>query len=333
MDPFLDEKGMVRVGGRLRHADLTPDQKHQIILPVGHHVVTLIFNQEHAQRLHCGPEQLLNFVRQKYWPLNGRREAKRSRVTETWRPFFISGVDYAGPLQMRESRSTRAIHLELVTALTTEAFMAALRRFVARRGMCSQLYSDNATNFVSAARELREIYEFLANNEKEIGEKLANQKIEWKFILPSSPHFGGLWEAAVNAMKRHLNTVTRGLIQTYEEYNTLLIEIEAVLNSRPLTPLSADPNDLVALTPAHFLIGDSLLEPVQNNFVDVSDNNLSRQEKVEPGTMVLLKDDNLPPLRWKLGRVVETFVEIFAGDNGIVRVATVQTEGGRYVAM
>lgn len=159
--------------------------------------------------------------------------------------------------------------------------MAALRRFVARRGMCSQLYSDNATNFVSAARELREIYEFLANNEKEIGEKLANQKIEWKFILPSSPHFGGLWEAAVNAMKRHLNTVTRGLIQTYEEYNTLLIEIEAVLNSRPLTPLSADPNDLVALTPAHFLIGDSLLEPVQNNFVDVSDNNLSRWQHLQ----------------------------------------------------
>ncbi|XP_018371866.1 PREDICTED: uncharacterized protein LOC108766835 [Trachymyrmex cornetzi] len=366
MDPFLDEKGMVRVGGRLRHADLTPDQKHQIILPASHHVVTLIFKQEHEKRLHCGPEQLLNSVRQKYWPLNGRREAKRvtrgcvkcfrykprtpelkmadlpkDRVTESWRPFLISGVDYAGLLQMRESRrrgkfpvvkvyvaifvcfSTRAVHLELVTALTTEAFMAALRRFITRRGMCSQLYSDNATNFVGAARELREIYEFLTNNENEIGEKLANQKIEWKFIPPSSPHFGGLWMAAVKALKRHLNTVTRGLIQTYEEYNTLLIEIEAVLNSRPLTPLSADPNDLHLQKVRQHFWKRWQREYLQT--LQMRSKWTRGQEKMEAGIMLLLKDDNLPPLRWKLGRVVE----IFAGKDGIVRVATVQTENGR----
>lgn len=163
----------------------------------------------------------MSLIRQRYWPLNGRREAKRvtrscvwcfkckprtpelkmanlskSRVTETLRPFSISGIDYAGPLQMREGRrrgrflivklylavfvcfSTRAVHFKLVTALTTEAFLAALRRFMARRGLCSQIYSDNATNFVGAARELREVYEFLTKNVDEISNELASRKIE-----------------------------------------------------------------------------------------------------------------------------------------------------------
>nr|XP_012235935.1 PREDICTED: uncharacterized protein LOC105680081 [Linepithema humile] len=395
----INDQGIIRIGGRLRNADLTPDHKHQIVLPARHRIVNLIFREEHVMRLHCGPEQLLSFVQQKYWPLNGRREAKKitqscvrcfnykprtpdvrmadlpkTKVTATSRPFTVTGIDYAGPFQMKESRrrgrvhvakayvavfvcfSTRTVHLELVTALTTEAFLAALRRFVARKGICSQLYSDNATNFVGAARELREVYDFLANKEDEISNELATRKIKWKFIPPRSPHFEELWEAAVKAMKRHLNT--RGLALTYEEYNTLLVEIEAVLNSRPLTPLSSNSNDLLALTPTHFLIGNSLSEPVQNNFVDVPENRLSRwqhlqkirqhfwkrwhreylqtlqtrskwfsgQKSVEPGDMVLMKDDNLPPLNWKLGRVTETF----PGDDGIVRVATVKTSVGAF---
>ncbi|XP_011170246.2 uncharacterized protein LOC105203174 [Solenopsis invicta] len=214
----------------------------------------------------------------------------KSRVTETLRPFSISGIDYAGPLQMREGRrrgrflivklylavfvcfSTRAVHFKLVTALTTEAFLAALRRFMARRGLCSQIYSDNATNFVGAARELREVYEFLTKNVDEISNELA--------------------------------------------------KIEAVLNSKPLTLLSSDPSDMLALTPTHFLIGSSLLEPVQHNFA--RSKWFTGQENIEPGTMVLVKDNNLPPLKWILGRVTETF----PGDDGIVQVATIKTSSG-----
>ncbi|XP_077265256.1 uncharacterized protein LOC143899131 [Temnothorax americanus] len=292
------------------------------------------------------------------------------------RPFTTAGVDYAGPLQVRESRrrerihiskawiavftcfATKAVHIELVTELTTESFLAALRRFVARRGICSKIVSDNGTNFVGAAREQAEVYEFLRKEKEAITTYLACQKIEWRFIPPRSPHFGGLWEAAVKATKRHLHTVTKGLVWTFEEYATLLVKIEAILNSRPLTPFSSDPNDLLALTPSHFLTGDSLLFPPEYSYMKVPDNKLSRwqhaqklrqhfwkrwQEEylqelqkrhkwrnkgkdLEVGTLVILKEDNTPPLQWVLGRVEE----VHPGKDNVIRVATVKTPTGLF---
>ncbi|XP_018375980.1 PREDICTED: uncharacterized protein LOC108769465 [Trachymyrmex cornetzi] len=148
------------------------------------------------------------------------------RIRGFSRSFTITGVDYAGPFQVRESRhrgkihvskgyvaificfATKAVHLEMVTDLTTEAFLAALQRFTARRGLCAQIHSDNGTNFVGAARELKELYEFLMKQGTKIETNLAEQRIQWKFIPSRSPHFGGLWEAAVKLSKRHLLTVT-----------------------------------------------------------------------------------------------------------------------------
>nr|XP_012234662.1 PREDICTED: uncharacterized protein LOC105679307 [Linepithema humile] len=296
------------------------------------------------------------------------------RVNSFTRLFVVTGVDYAGPLQIRESRrrgkihvskgyiavftcfNTKAVHLELVTELTTEAFLAALSRFTARRGLCSQIFSDNATNFIGAARELQEIYEFLKKNHNEITTQLANQHIQWNFIPPRAPNFGGLWEAAVKVAKRHLYIMTRDLTLTFEECYTLLTEIEAIMNSRPLTALSSDPNDLSVLTPSHFLIGDSLVQPVQHNLTETPDNRLTRwqhfkkicqnfwrrwhseylhelQEKkkwtvsgknIALGTIVMLKEDNLPPLQWAIGRVIE----LHPGPDGITRVVSVRTQGG-----
>lgn len=105
---------------------------------------------------------------------------------------------------------------------------------------------------------------------------MAQQRIVWNFIPPRAPHFGGIWEAAVKITKRHLYTVTQGRVLTFEEYSTLLTEIEAILNSRPLTPLSNDSNDLDVLTQSHFLVGDSLVQPVENNYLETSENRLSR---------------------------------------------------------
>ncbi|XP_043271219.1 uncharacterized protein [Venturia canescens] len=397
LTPVLDDEGLLRVGGRLRNAELSEDQKHQIILPAKHFVTTLILKEEHLRLHHCPPMQILHSVRHKFWPLSGHRETKKivkaclpcfrfrpsfpevkmgdlpaQRVCGFVRPFVTTGIDYAGPIQIRESRrrgrihvckgyiavftcfSTKAVHLELVTELTTEAFLAALRRFTARRGVCSQLFSDNATNFVGAARELKEIYEFLEKEKTEIENNLANQRIQWNFIPPRAPTFGGLWEAAVKVAKKHLYTMTRGLTLTYEEYSTLLTEIEAILNSRPLTPLSSDPADLSVLTPAHFLVGDSLFQPVQHDLRETPDNHLSRWEhlqkirqklwrrwqdeylqelqkrskwskngaNIEVNTVVLLKDDNVSPLHWALGRIVE----LFPGPDGVVRVG-----GGMFI--
>lgn len=143
-------------------------------------------------------------------------------------------MDYAGPIKIRESHrrgnipitkgyiaifvcfNTKAVHIEVVSNLTTEAFLAALRRFTARRGICNQIFSDNGSNFIGAATELKELQEFLEKEENDIVSTLAEQRITWKFIPPRAPNCGGLWEAAVKVAKKRLSAVTLGLILTFE---------------------------------------------------------------------------------------------------------------------
>ncbi|XP_018364037.1 PREDICTED: uncharacterized protein LOC108761807 [Trachymyrmex cornetzi] len=399
LNPFLDEEGIIRVGGRIKRADVPADQKHPIVLPTRHHITEILLAQEHKKLHHCGSQQLLNAVRTRYWPLSGRRETRKvgrkcipcfryrpnipelimadlpeSRVTTASRPFIVCGVDYAGPFNLRQSNrrgrisvtkayvvvfvcfKTKAVHLELVSSLTMEAFMSVFRRFCARRGTCAHVYSDNGTNLVGAARELKEIYEFLRKEKDQIESQLAAQEIQWHFIPPRSPHFGGLWEAAVKSVKRHLKIAMKDLIFTYEEYYTLLVEIESVLNSRPLTALSADPNDLNPLTPAHFLIGAPLQGIAEWNYLETQTNHLTRwkhiqkicqhfwqrwqkeylhqlqtrtrwqkgNDQVEKGDLVLLIEDNMPPLQWRLGRIEE----MQQGKDGIIRVVTIRTASG-----
>lgn len=136
------------------------------------------------------------------------------------------GVDYAGPVMIKYgyackptivkayicvfvSLSVKAVHLELVTDLTSEAFIACLKRFIARRGLPSLIWSDNGTNFVGAKRELKELYQFLQTQatQESINHYLSDQKITWKFIPQHAPHFGGIWEAAVKSMKVHLRRI------------------------------------------------------------------------------------------------------------------------------
>lgn len=182
--------------------------------------------------------------------------------------------------------------------------------------------------------------------------------ITWHFIPPRSPNFGGLWEAAVKAMKKHLNRTVANSHFTYDELYTTLTRIEACLNSRPLTPLSNDPSDLSVLTPAHFLIGSSLQALPEYSCLDVPTTHLNRWQRVQQvvqqiwsrwskeypcqlqqrtkwlsskgvslkfGMLVLIKDNNLPPLHWQRGGVID----IHPGNDGVIRVATVQTIAGQ----
>ncbi|XP_058817710.1 uncharacterized protein LOC131681019 [Topomyia yanbarensis] len=197
------------------------------------------------------------------------------RVTAS-RPFTVTGVDYAGPVYLRAPHkrasspksyisvficfSTKAVHLELVSDLTTAAFLAAFRRFTSRRGLPAHVHSDNGTNFQGAKNELRELYQLL-EDEKEtniIQSKLARDGITWHLNPPKAPHFGGLWEAAVKVAKKHLHRQLGNSRLCFEDMCTVLSQIEASMNSRPLVPLTEDPNDLNALTPAHFLIGATM---------------------------------------------------------------------------
>ncbi|XP_046595309.1 uncharacterized protein LOC107218924 [Neodiprion lecontei] len=296
------------------------------------------------------------------------------RVSEA-RPFIHSGVDYCGPFFIKEKRvrnqnkvkayiavftclATKAVHIELVSDLTTDTFIAALRRFTARRGRCNSIYSDNGTNFVGAKNEIQEIQTLIRSSEhnEKVQKYLSKKEITWHFNPPYSPHFGGIWEAIVKSFKRHFLRVVGTETLTFEQLTTLATEIEAILNSHLLTPLSSDINDLLPLTPAHFLIGNTMTSSPQQNFSDIPPNRLSiwqnirrmRQSfwdrwhkeylselnahyrwttwchAIKKGSFILIRDDNLPPMQWRMDRVTT----IHPGADGVIRVVSIRTAKG-----
>ncbi|XP_011883943.1 PREDICTED: uncharacterized protein LOC105571080 [Vollenhovia emeryi] len=290
-------------------------------------------------------------------------------------PFANTGIDFCGPFYIKEKKhrnrnrvkvyvcvfvcmAIKAIHLEVVSDLTTEGFLGALRRFSARRGLPERIYSDNGTNFVGANHQLRELY-VLFNSEEHKAKTnrfASERRITWHFIPPAAPHFGGLWESSVKLFKHHFKRVIGESLFTFEELNTFVVEVEGVLNSRPITCLSSDPNDLLALTPAHYLIGKPLTTLPEGDLSAVPVNRLStwqhitkvRQDfwarwsleylnelqvrhkwtkdgpKLDIGTVVLIKDKNVPCGRWTLGRVLQ----LHAGEDGVTRAVTMKTAAG-----
>ncbi|XP_058810074.1 uncharacterized protein LOC131675195, partial [Phymastichus coffea] len=285
------------------------------------------------------------------------------------RPFSTCGLDYAGPFPIRMCKgrgqratkgylvifvcfATRAVHLEVVSDLTTQTFLSAWRRFVGRRGLCRSVWSDNGTTLQGADQELRRLFHSAATFSKEIAETLANDGVTWNFIPPRAPYFGGFWEAGVRSFKHHLKRVVGDAKLTFEEFSTLAVQIEACLNSRPLSPLSSDVEDLAPLTPGHFLIGSALLAPAEpsdtpaiprveryrlatvmrNHFwmrwrkevlheYQLRSKWLSPTKPLKVGDLVLISDINTPATRWPLGRVLE----LHEGSDGLARVATLKT--------
>lgn len=395
--PAVDENGILRVGGRLSHSQETHDTKHPMVLPAKHPLTQLIFEDYHEQLLHAGPQQLLAAVRQRFWPLGGRNTARSvyhrcqrcfrakpivlqqqmgqlpsARVTAC-KPFLKVGLDFFGPVFTKAGRGrtaiksyvavfvcmcTKAVHMEHVSDLSTERFLQALRRFIARRGRPSDIYSDNGTNFVGARNQLLELFNILESDREVICREATKEGINWHFNPPSAPHFGGLWEAAVRSAKYHLLRVLGNSTVSAEDFNTLLVQVEGVLNSRPLTPLSDDPTDLEPLTPAHFLTGGPIHALPEPDYSNEKLNRLSRWQlvqrqlqdfwtrwrkeyltqlqakpknwkspvKVDVGMLVIIVDENQPPMRWKLGRIEE----LHPGEDGVVRVVTVRTATRSY---
>ncbi|GFX85630.1 hypothetical protein TNCV_2470321 [Trichonephila clavipes] len=195
------------------------------------------------------------------------------------RPFINCGIVYAGPVLIKCNKcrgtkstegyialfvclATKAVHIESVGDLTTDSIIAALRRFSARRGAYRHIYSDNGTNFVGARRkldEIRKLWLSLPTNE-DISYHLSKSSIDWHFIPPSSPHFGGIWESGIRSVKFYLKKVLGETILTFEESTTLLPQIEGLLNSRPLSYVNDSDIECISThTPSHFLTGDVLL--------------------------------------------------------------------------
>lgn len=292
------------------------------------------------------------------------------RITAS-RPFQIVGIDFCGPFNMKVARirnpiitksyialfvcfSTKALHLELISDLRTETFLACLKRFVSRRGMPTKMFCDNGKTFVGARNLLKDLYEsYNKKYHKELVEEFCSlNSILFKFIPSYSPEFGGLWEAGVKSVKGHFKKVVGELSLTFEELYTVITQIEAVLNSRPLMPMSSDISDLTYLTPGHFLIGSPLTSLPEIDLVDTPIHRLkfwnvctklkqdfwkawskdylsqlhSRPKwkysnvNIKEGDLVIVKHDNMPPLQWPMARVVK----IFPGPDGRVRVAEIK---------
>ncbi|XP_066592980.1 uncharacterized protein [Prorops nasuta] len=359
--PFVGEDGLLRVEGRLMHSHLCHEAKYPPILPKHSALSRLFVRNAHHNTLHGGFTLTMSRLLQSVWILGRSILVKAelrtcivcqrfrprvgqqlmgslpsSRVTSADRPFTNTGVDYAGPIQIRTTKGrgyksykgyiavfvcfrTRAIHLEVVSDLTTASFLAAYRRFAGRRGLVRRMYSDNGTTFIGAARELQEMFNASSKFYKEVAAVLSNEGTDWKLT-------------------------------------TVLVEIEVCLNSRPLCPLNNDVDDIEALTPAHFLIGGPLGVVPEEELPQVPENRLTRfqlfkkirdnfwirwsreylhtlqqrgkwktaTENLEPGRLVLIKDDHYPPSKWPLGRITETHV----GPDGLLRVVTVKTASG-----
>ncbi|XP_062538675.1 uncharacterized protein LOC134206948 [Armigeres subalbatus] len=324
LKPYIDEDRIIRVGGRLLNATLFDYVKHPIVLSAKHPLSTLLASFFHLKLLHTGPQLMLATLRRKFWILGGRNlsnsvfhhchtcfrskptlgqqstaDLPASRVSPT-RPFSVCGVDYCGPFLLKatvRNRSTtkayvaifvcfvtRAVHIELVCDLTTAAFLATLRRVVARRGRIAELHSDNASTFKGVSHALNRIYQMLkvdSNDRDLIFNWCAKNEFRWKFIPPRAPHFGGLWEAAVTAAKKHLLKIVGNTNIAYEQMLTLLAQVEMCLNSRPLTPMSSEPSGLEVLAPGHFHVEANLQAVPDADFRGIPDNYLEAYDVVQ----------------------------------------------------
>ncbi|GAB0100398.1 hypothetical protein DMENIID0001_164320 [Sergentomyia squamirostris] len=396
LSPFLDECGLIRVGGRLERSNQQYDVRHPILLP-NCPLATMIATQIHQDQLHPGPQLLLAIIRQRFWPLGGRRLTRKvthscvtcarhkptlmsqmmadlppDRVTLS-SPFTTCSIDFCGPILSRPAYkrggvayktyvcafvcfATKAVHLEVVGNLSADSFIAALRRFTARRSTPSKIYCDNAGCFRGADTLLRAMFEHLKS--EEFQDECTRKGLSFQFMPPRSPHHGGLHEAAIKSLKHHLKREVGQTVLTFEELSTVISQIEAILNSRPITPLSDDPNEPEALTPGHFLVGKPLNILPEVTLTNINPNTLSRWqlcqsllqhfaerwrkeylhtlqnrkkwfkncENLKPGDFVVLFDQNTSPSSWPMG-IIE---HIHPGDDHRVRVVTVRTARGIY---
>jgi hypothetical protein len=288
LDPFVNGRGLLCVGGRVKHTVITAEE--QIILPKGCRVVDLIIDQCHRDNMHVGREHVLALLRKNYWIVKPRRAVdsvlsrcmvcRKRRATPCIQkmadlpadrilcgqpPFTCTGVDYFGPLEVKQGRSTckrygciftclssRAVHIEVAYTLDTSSFICALRRFIARRGAVKSIWSDNGTNFVGATNELKKSINEL--NQCQIENFLMRRNIEWHFNPPAASHMGGAWERIIGIIRRVMRVTVKDQRFTDESLSTLMCEIESLINDRPLTSVSSDVRDEEPLTPSHLLV-------------------------------------------------------------------------------
>ncbi|XP_057705305.1 uncharacterized protein LOC130923571 [Corythoichthys intestinalis] len=395
LDPFLDENGLLRVGGRITNSNVNANEKNPIILPGHHHVAALLIKHYHEQTSHQGRLFTEGAVRAAgWWIVGGKRKVstiiyhcttcKRLRTPvstqkmsdlpsdrlSTDPPFTNVGIDVFGPWFVSSKRtrshsiqskrwavifaclSVRAVHIEVIESLDTSSLINALRRFLAIRGPVKTIRSDRGTNFISACKELK-IPSNMDNTA--VQAYLREQGCTWTFNRPHASHFGGSWERMIGLARRILDTMffqLKNTKLTHEVLVTFMAEVSAIINARPIVPVSTDPGDPQILTPATLLTqkGTPLQAPagdftvsdlyrhqwrqvqhLANTFWNKWKKDFlptlqprrkwqSNQPNIVPGSTVVLKDSQLPRNQWPLGLITQ----VYPSKDGKVRTVEVK---------
>ncbi|XP_063622782.1 uncharacterized protein LOC134794883 [Cydia splendana] len=393
LSPYLDENNVLRVSGRIDAvSDVPQEVKRPIILDGRHPTAKLLVKHYHVKAAHGHQEAVVNDLKQEFWIIHLRPTVKnvashcmlcrlrkatpqvprmgdlpQARMAHHQRAFTFCGIDLFGPMEVtvgrrREKRygvlftclTVRAVHIEVVHTLTTDSLIMALRRMASRRGWPSHIYSDNGTNLRGADVELRRSIQEL--DEESLRAEALNNQVRWTFIPPASPHWGGAWERLIRTVKRSLRVILKERAPRDETLNTLLAEVEGIVNGRPLTHVSVEPGSSDALTPNHFLVGSSSRLPIHGVFDD-SDLALRKQWRIAQrladmywkrwmkeflplllprkkwqqeqkplgvGDLVLVVDPDSPRNVWPRGLIKS----ILPGKDGRIRVVDISTATG-----
>ncbi|XP_060577620.1 uncharacterized protein LOC132734785 [Ruditapes philippinarum] len=363
LNPLL-EGGLIRVGGRQL---LARKENCLIILPNKHHITKLVIEHYHKLNGHTGVQQVLAALREKYWILRGTSSVKsfirqclvcrkrnspllyqqmapllEQQITPDKPPFSFVGIDYIGPLNVKQGRSI---------------VKSAFQRFANRRGKPENVYSDNGTNLVGGEREMRtSIREWNLVN---ISRYMTQREIEWSFNPPYASHRGGAWERLIRSARAILKALSTEQLLNDEKLITLMTEAEKIMNDRPITQVSNDPRDLPSLTPNMLLLmkENSSVPPgvfrkedqyakrwwrqVQY-MADVFWRRWTREylpslqcrqkwqkstRDVVEGDLVLVADENMPRGQWPLGKVMK----VIKSRDGHVRSCVVRARGSELV--
>ncbi|XP_022079226.1 uncharacterized protein LOC110973069 [Acanthaster planci] len=388
------ESQLIRVGGRLRRAtELDSNAKHPIVLDPKHPVTCLLIQEADCRLGHGGADMVLADLRRRFWIIRGRQSIRSlqsrcegcirrrgkpsipkmadlppSRLRIGKPAFYSTGVDCFGPFTVSLGRrseqrwgiiwkcmTTRAVYLDLLDSLDADAFLMAFNRFRSRRGTPHEVLCDNGTNFKGGLTELTKAFSEMTPS---LQEQLAKYKVRFKFNPPSAPHFGGTWEREVRSVKNALYAILGNRTVSAAVLYTSLVEVEALLNSKPLGYVSSDVADPDPITPFTLLLGrpdhappqvvypdqyihgrrrwrqcQALMQQFWKEFVDSYLPSMQARQKwrkeeddLAVGNVVLMIDPHQVRASWPLARIIE----VLPGDDGRVRAVRVESGGRVY---
>lgn len=392
LNPFIDSDGILRMNGRVGNADMLHQRMARILPASHHFTQLVILDAHESVLhggvqltlrklrddywiIHARNQvkklihKCITCFRERK-PMMGQKMADLpSFRTESAKPFAFVGCDYAGFFQLKTSvrrnapltkayialfvcLTTKALHLEVVCDLSTAEFIMAFENFISRRGIPQMLYTDNGTNFIGGAKEIKTFFDQMFEQNNALTRLLAINNIEFNRIPARASHMGGIWERAVGSVKYHLRRILKDTKLNARQFDNVLKKIEACLNSRPLWAITGETDDIEVITPSHFFNFQAINTLPRPDLSHIPLNRLdqyqylyrlycdfwkswsneylhqlqprTKWQKEQPnaavGQIVLISEDNMPPSRWPYGKIVNTY----PAKDGLVRTVDVK---------